>query len=113
MTKAHPRRVRLSPYPRVRAGEERKNTVSLPNSPESRLVEYRRQARRLEAELDRLRESAQAAAAAGRTRRWQALRGEQAKVARELATVTASIAQLEHAARINLPRRTRSWSVTR
>lgn len=69
--------------------------MSIAAQPRPSLDEYRAQARDLEAELDRLEASADAAALAGRMERWADLRKKRATKARQLASVRASIAQIE------------------
>lgn len=87
--------------------------MSIAGRPSTSALEARRA--RLEATLGRLVESAEAAGNAGRLDRWAQLRDRQRKVARELASVTASIAQAQHAQLVNrsLPRRRFSERVPR
>lgn len=68
------------------------------------LDEYRAQAQELQGELDHLVVETRAAAEKGQMGQWSRLRQRQSQVAKRLASVHASIAQAEHAARMMPPR---------
>lgn len=89
--------------------------MSVAASRSTSLKEYRALQRELQAELDRLIESTDAASNKGDMDRWSDLRQQQSTVARSLASTVASIAQLETAERVRAshPRRTFSNRVPR
>lgn len=80
----------------------------LAKSPSERRASLQEQVRALQADLDHLVTEAEAAGLKNDTAAWARLRAQQRVVARKLASVTASIAQLDHAARVNKPKR--RWS---
>ena len=76
------------------------------------LTEYRAEAADLQGQLDHLVIETKAAAEKGQMGQWSDLRRRQSEVAKKLASVHASIAQAEHAARM-MPPRTYSNQVQR
>lgn len=87
--------------------------MSIARSTSSRLSKYRARSRELQARLDNLIVETEAAAVKGQLDQWRDLRDAQGPVARELASVSASIAQLEFAQKINHPSRPQSAQVQR
>ena len=88
-----------------------KSSMSIAASKRPSLDEYRARERRLEAELARLSETARDQGMANRTDRWARTRARMAELGKELASVRASIAQIELSP--NLPSRTFSNRVPR